>query len=137
MEEAGPTGSLDPVHGVPQEEVAGGGVGLGRSVAVGRSRFVDSPLPSGWEEEEPVVHPKGRPGRRGAPALRDRAATGWDGVLWEVSSVFRHCLPICSGWASSCAPFPATWPTSPQAKVCSLASNLPFPTQPQQLSLVF
>ena len=55
------TGSLDPVPGVPQEEVAGG-----------------------WEEEEPVVHPKARPGRQGAPALRDRAAAG--------------------GWSSACSP---------------------------------
>ena len=68
MEEAGPSGSLDPVHGVPQEEVAGGGVGLGRSVAVGRLVQVC------------------RFGRRGAPALRDRAAAGgrgwmgWDGA---------------------------------------------------------
>ena len=68
-----PTGSLDPVPGVPQEELAGG-----------------------WEEEEPVVHPKGRPGRPGAPALRDRAAAG--------------------GWSSACSPVPVKWPTTSEVK---------------------
>ena len=48
MGEAGPTKTLDPLPGVPQEEVAGG-----------------------WEVPEPVVHPKGPEGRRGAPALCD------------------------------------------------------------------
>ena len=38
--EAGPTETLDPMPGVPQEEVAGGGVGLGRSGWVGRRREV-------------------------------------------------------------------------------------------------
>ena len=45
---------------------------------------------------EPVMHPKGRPGRPGAPALRDRAAAG--------------------AWSSACSPVPATWPTTPEAK---------------------
>ena len=85
--EAGPTETLDPMPGVPQEEVAGGGVGLGRSGWVGRRREVGPGLsiPRN-EDQEPVVHPKGRPDPRGAPALRDRAATerrdwiGWGGM---------------------------------------------------------
>ena len=82
--------TLDPMPGVPQEEVAGGGVGLGRLPSGSLSRFVDSQQPSGRKHQEPVVHPKGRPDPRGAPALRDRAATGGrDWMGWDVGSCGR------------------------------------------------
>ena len=92
-----------------------------------------------------MVHPKGRPDPWGAPALRDRAATGgrdwmgWDGVLWEVvrgifclsslsSHLFRlalflHSLP---GHVAHVAPS--------KGLLLSKQPPLSFPTQPRQLS---
>ena len=89
--EAGPTETLDPMPGVPQEEVAGGGVGLGRSGWVGRRREVGPGLSILRNRQDGRTRnrwciPKVAP-TRGVHWLYvteppPKGGMGWDGMGW-------------------------------------------------------
>ena len=135
----------------PQEEVAGGGgsVWVGR-VGVGRRREVCPGLSIPRNRQDgrtrnrwciPKVAPTRGVHRLYVTEPPPEVGIGWDGmgVLWEVvRGIF--CLSSLSSHLFRLGLFLRSLPghvaTSPQAKVCSLASKppLPFPTQPQQLS---